>query len=68
MDLRDTLLVMNALAMIGGAFTVVVMLRAEVAMLRAEVKHFTDAVTDLKKWLMSVDSRLRMVEVRSGER
>jgi len=51
LDLRDILIVMNILSMIGGAFYLV-------GMLKAEIRHLTAAVLGLRDWLEKTQVQL----------
>lgn len=56
-DLRDGLIVLNIVSMIGGAFYLV-------GMLKSEITHLATAIDRLREWLERVDSRLTSVSER----
>lgn len=54
MELRDVLVILNILAMVGGAFYLV-------GMLRVNIQHLAHAIEHLNQWLSKVDSKLDKV-------
>ena len=67
LDLRDALIALNIISMIGGAFFMV-------GMLRSEIKHLANAIDRQREWLEKVDTtlshvieRVAVVETKSGD-
>lgn len=54
-DMRDVLIGINIVAMLGGAGLIL-------GSVRTEIHHLTQAIVDLREWLKTTSDRLRAVE------